>query len=585
MMDGLGFVELEEETPMSVEDVPVGDVSSEERERNLSVLSDLWPDVNLKDWATELLGGHRYGDPDFDPEYGLAHVPRTDIVLARTVRKKLGNRLTYISSSGKWYVWDGRIHRPQDSDTVAMFVVHHIFDVISSATDDISAYYEAIAQRFRGSKDPDDKRKLAEVDKKIKKVSKYERYRDSLGDTRGTISAVKALQVIFHQDSDYFDQDQDYFVVRNGVFHTKDFSNSGWPRLSNHDPSRPVSKYFDADWDPNSANRLNDSKWMAFLRSSTINGDEEIIEYTQKTCGAAFLGRNKLRTIINLIGPPSSGKSLFLETIFQSAGDYCSMPNAIAITRQQQNWEQSKFRGRRLIGISEPDSSKEVDDDFLKRFTGDIWVETRNLREKSQGWAPQGVLFIASNDYLKINTRDKAIVDRIQIISFPYHFVPNPDPNKPNEKQRNTALTDQLQTDREKSDILFWIVEGMKKFYNDGEMLIPPHSVREAADKVVTEGSAATRWIADQISEGNLVREQGEEVYHHITMSQAWFDFTLWNQMNNEHSRLSRTYFENDISQWYDIKKHGPEKYIVGLRKTNMDSVHQDTFNMEKTNA
>ena len=537
------------------------------------VLKSLWNDeVDFSKWALDMLGG-KYGEQEgFDPEVALTRIPRTDIVASRLIKKKIGSRLSYVAASKTWYVWDGRIHAPVDSDVIAKNVVYKLFDSIVEALDNVDYHYETIAKRYYGSDDKSDKKRLKEIEAKWAKVKDFKKYRDNIGDNRGASSLVKAMETVFHRNADYFDNDQNYLVVRNGVFLTNKFNDQGWPELVNHSPDLPVSKYIDANWDPSCYNTFNDSKFHAFLHSSVDGGDQEIIYYLQQCVASAFLGRKKLRTIPNLIGPPSSGKSLFVETIFglgNKGAGYCAMPDAIAITRQQQNWEQSKFRGKRFIAISEPDSKKEVDDEFLKRFTGDIWVQTRNLREKSQGWVPQGMLFIASNNNLRINTRDQAIVDRVKIINFPYTFTPNPDPNNPMQKQINTTLTDELQEESERSHILFWIVDGIRKFHNGGETLITPQTVLKESEKVVTEGSAATRWVADQLSEGNLAETTSDEIYHNIKLSEAWSDFSLWNSLNNEHSRLSKSFFESDIGQWYDIVSHGPDKYIVGLRRVN----------------
>lgn len=551
----------------------------EEETKDPEILEAMWGDeVDFEAWPKEFLDYKFFEDPDFDPDVVLERVPRTDIIAGRAIKYKVGKRLSYVAATRTWYVWDGRIHVPTDGDYIPKHLVYRFFDSIVTALKEVTAYYDREARRYVGSQDVEDKKKLAAINEKRKKVKEYEKYRDNIGSNRGATGLVSALETTFHRDSDYFDNDEDYFVTRNCVFSTKEFTEEGWPKILKHSPDRPVSKYFDASWDPSAYDRLEGSKFMQFLSTSTEGGNREVIDYLQMVTGAAFLGRNKLRTIINLKGPPSSGKSLFLESLFnmgKAGAGYCAMPNSIAITRQPQNWEQSRFRGRRMIGVSEPDTGKEVDDDFLKRFTGDVWVETRNLREKSHGWAPQGVLFIASNDYLKINTRDRAIVDRVQIVSFPYNFVPNPNPNNPLEKQRNVNLTDDLQEEEERSNILMWIVQGMMKFHAAGEQLDPPAAIKEASDQVVSEGSAATRWISSEIDQGTLVREVGEEVYHHMKLSDAWSDFQIWNAMNNEHSRLSKTFFENDIAQWYNIEKHAGDKYIVGLRRVNQMSNDQ----------
>ena len=60
------------------------------------------------------------------------------------------------------------------------------------------------------------------------------------------------------------------------------------------------------------------------------------------------------------------------------------------------------LKGRRFVGISEPTEYDMIDNDFLKRFTGDEWVETKTLNVKSKDWKPQGTVIVASGQKLKM---------------------------------------------------------------------------------------------------------------------------------------------------------------------------------------
>ena len=75
--------------------------------------------------------------------------------------------------------------------------------------------------------------------------------------------------------------------------------------------------------------------------------------------------------------------------------------------------ESDPFKGKRFIGVSEPPEGDKIDNDFLMRFTGDDWVETRTLKGKPT-WKPQDKIFIASGRPLKINEKgSNSIVKRI----------------------------------------------------------------------------------------------------------------------------------------------------------------------------
>jgi hypothetical protein len=76
------------------------------------------------------------------------------------------------------------------------------------------------------------------------------------------------------------------------------------------------------------------------------------------------------------------------------------------------------FKGKRFIAISEPTEAEQVDSDFLKRFTGDEWVETRTLKGPHK-WEPQGEIFVMSGRPLKINNKDKDTLEQVAAISYP----------------------------------------------------------------------------------------------------------------------------------------------------------------------
>jgi hypothetical protein len=77
------------------------------------------------------------------------------------------------------------------------------------------------------------------------------------------------------------------------------------------------------------------------------------------------------------------------------------------------------LKGKRFIGISEPTETNQFDQDFLKKFTADEWVETRTLDVSSKTWVPQGKIFVSSGKPLKINDKSKEIIERVKGIEFP----------------------------------------------------------------------------------------------------------------------------------------------------------------------
>ena len=81
--------------------------------------------------------------------------------------------------------------------------------------------------------------------------------------------------------------------------------------------------------------------------------------------------------------------------------------------------EYNPLKGKRFVGISEPAEHDVVDHEFLKRFTGDEWVETTTLNKKSSEWKPQGEIFVMSGQPLRMNDRSKEAIEKVRRIEFP----------------------------------------------------------------------------------------------------------------------------------------------------------------------
>ncbi len=76
------------------------------------------------------------------------------------------------------------------------------------------------------------------------------------------------------------------------------------------------------------------------------------------------------------------------------------------------------FKGKRFIGISEPEASNKLAEDFMKKITGDVWTETRTLDASSKKWVPQGEIIVTSGKPLKINEKSKEALEQVERIKY-----------------------------------------------------------------------------------------------------------------------------------------------------------------------
>jgi phage/plasmid-associated DNA primase len=525
-------------------------------------LQDLYVKLRLDKWWEELLGQ----TPDynnFDITLAENSLPRTELKAAKAIRDKFESVLSYTEARNQWYLWDGRIHTPCEGDGIAIKVSKYYYKAMADALEFIKGYYDVLARQAASSGSAtaaDDAKKIRAMYDKGE-ISKHKYYRDRMASDSGMNALIRVMKTECDVPSDYYDNDTRWFVMRDFVLDLDALRMGDWKMLP-HDAARPVTKFFDANYD----GKKNLTYWDTFLENSIPS--KEARDYLQKVTGAAFMGESKLRTILNLHGPPGSGKSVFIGTFFKlgkGGAAYTCMPDSKSIIKVSgQNFEQDNFKGRRFIGVSEPPMGDSVDNEFLKKFTGDDWVETRTLNVKSSGWVPQGVLFVASNKPLKINTRDKAIVERVQMIEFPVEFEKDHDDPK---KRRIKGLENLIMEDRER--VLAWVIRGMLDYIKEGRQLNPPAEVLQLQSDVVTEASTALRWVDDFIEDGLIVVDFEAQPQYFIPINDAYARYQLWITMNGEHRPLTKRFFQQDIEAKYAGKvREGGQARFAGLTVT-----------------
>lgn len=518
-------------------------------------------------------------------------LPVNDIQSGDLFFNKLSLFLSYIPGESKWYAWDGRIHVPCTDDTVIRSLVELFYKELDKTLNSVENIIADAARSAQAASGVDDDTAKA-IKRNMELFKKPQAYRDRIGNSQGIDSLVKFLKTKLAKNDKYFEEDQRWLVCKNYVFDL-DVIRASWDKenpllvpgvLLTHSPERNVTRFLDVNFNP----ELNheDSMWLDFLRSSVEDGNEDVIEHLQKVTGASFMGEHSLRTMINLVGPPGSGKSLYTGTFFSLGKEgYSASPDSSALVKVQgTNFAQDFFRRKRFIMISEPPLGEQIDDDFLKKFTGDSSVATRTLNDKGGNWTPQGTLFIASNDTLRINSRDRAIVDRMQVVKFPYSFVDNP--SGPNEKLVNRNLEKIFTTDEnEKSKILNWVLFGMALFVKSKRSLQPPASIQAERSKVMSNGTATLRWINDALDDRTIVDIVKTPVDFqvsdgsYLSVDECYRLFKFWCADNGERVTPKR-FFTHDIERTYPMFKYGNTKLFRGLVRPN-DKPERLLINME----
>lgn len=508
-----------------------------------------WIFEQTVDWWQELLG-----QPPvlatFDPLLAAASIPRSDVGASRIVQAKFDMMLTFVDKTEEWHMWDGRVHAPLESPATVKLLIAAFADALRDALDFVESFYEMQAQTILAAggqnAQKDAQKRRDEYRKTV--FLEHRHYRDRLYSSQGINGMFAALQTECTIESGYYNNDRQWLVVRNGVIdlHTiRDLGENEFPTLLPHDPTRPVTRYFDADYDLGATSPA----WLSFLSRSLPDPDTR--RFLMKASGAAFMAVEKLKVIPNLQGPKDSGKSVFTDVLRVLGGGYSCEPTPTALLKVTgTNFEQDALRNKRFVTISEPDEKIPLDDGFVKRVSGGDWTETRTLHAKSSGWYPQCVMMIASNHVVKFNTRDDALLDRVALVKFPIQFLPGD--HVPENLRFDPDLKDKLFAER--SGILNWIIWGMKFFIAEG--MESTNAIIENRREMQAAGSTALQWVHEMEEEGWIqVIDQTDAAHtpksHFIQVVDAYAHYQLWCVQAGEKYPLTRKFFSKDVQSRY----------------------------------
>lgn len=452
-----------------------------------SALEATYTDVEIDDWWKDLLSQDK--NYDFCSDYplpvdNLVDNSEFDILLARDgipwgesyaaqlIANKFKKYLRFNADQNIWYLWNGIIHVSMRNPMAAEDIMERFLYAYERAYDYVEWTVLTEIERIkatRGSKDgeAEAKKYQGKFDKLFKK---HLDFRNRLRPPEGRNRVISDLKRKLSINPSSFKDDTNWFVFRNGVLDCKKVKEDGEFELLEHNPSRNVLRYFDADYvNLDEEPEKNLGHWDGFLESSIP--DPEVREYVQACVGAAFTGNKKLRTFLVFEGEPSSGKSLFLETFdalgeafdedIPSTGYVLGNIKSDAIIRKRggTNFSQAQFGSNRLVGLSEPNAREELDGEFLKEYTGDKKVSAEKKFQDAGPTIAQGLLIVATNEMPRMNSMDKAVMNRMKIVKFPNTFVDNPSPSIEHEKQADNNLSEKLIEDR--SAILWWVIQGM----------------------------------------------------------------------------------------------------------------------------
>lgn len=425
------------------------------------------------------------------------HYDLTDTGNAHRLCDKFGHIIRYSYNRKKWYYWDGKTWRLDDSGEIKKLA-----DMVC---DDIKQ--EAFMEQ--------------DEDAQVKML----KWANRTASSHNKENMIKECQ---HLDgipvgANSFDSYPDFFNCQNGIVNLRN------GELIPHESSFMMSKIAMCDYD---VSGKKPEMWLHFLDDVTA-GDKELQEYIQRCVGYSLGGSTREQCAYFLYGMGNNGKSTFLDTIADMLGDYAAntQPETIMMKRfgnDSANSDVARLKGARYVTCEEPTEGVRLNEGLLKQLTGGSKITCRFLYGDEFEYTPEFKIWVATNHKPVIRGTDVGIWRRIKLIPFEVNIPP---------EKVDKHLKYKLR--KEMPQILHWAVEGCIKWQREG--ISEPACVQEAVKDYKNEMDLLTGFIEDAIVIDYTCNDR-------IMAKDLFTMYIKWAKQNNEYEMTSKKFFK-EIAQ------------------------------------
>jgi putative DNA primase/helicase len=300
-------------------------------------------------------------------------------------------------------------------------------------------------------------------------------------------------------------------------------------------------------------------KWEAQIRWAFI-GDENLIEGFQMLCGYALLGTNPEHKFVILWGGGRNGKTTIQNVLGGVLGEYAAQAAPETFMARKNNdgprSDLARIVGARLVTTAEPEKGKRLAINFIKRLTGGDALQFREMYEKEKEVKDPGILvMMATNPKPVIPEQTDAAWRRPLLWPFNAKVL---------DDQVIVHLDKKLL--QEGPGILNWLLEGLKKYYQNGYRLKIPEAVKLATDEYKEEMDLLAPWRHECTMNNPEVETSSSVLFE----SHRQWETQPENMDDLNHPKvMSRQRFGRLMSERYSSKKdtNGNMVYLgIGLK-------------------
>lgn len=250
-------------------------------------------------------------------------------------------------------------------------------------------------------------------------------------------------------------------------------------------------------------------RWEQFITEVTQN-DKDKADYLQRALGYSILGTGKEECMFILHGKTTrNGKSTLLDAIQHLLGDYSTVAPVELICKadRQRNAEAAnpvlaRLKGKRMVTMSESDTSGKLDEATIKQYTGGEDITARELYQEAITFKPQFSMWLSCNDLPAVKDKSLFASDRVRVIEFNRHFT---------DAEQDKGLKDFFESQDAMKGIFTWLVAGYFKYRRFGLRMSEP--MKTVVKQYEKDNDLVLQFLEEKCEQNDDVSTRAKNLY------------------------------------------------------------------------
>ena len=321
----------------------------------------------------------------------------------------------YVWTNKSWYVFVNHRWEPDmGGQSLRLCISRDMYEAYHRKIDDYN-------NEMQKANENDDQDKADTIKKKIKYVSEMS---VRLKKTTDKNNIMREATDLFCDRSFIKNVDANPYLMcfSNGVidFKNKEFRH-GYPQdyitKSTNIPYYP--------YDPLRDGTLGNEIVTFFKQLFPV---ESLCKYMWDHLASCLIGTNLNQTFNIYRGSGSNGKSILIDLMQNSLGEYKGTVPITLVTEKRNgiggtSSEVIQLKGTRFAVMQEPTKGAQINEGVMKELTGGDPIQARALYAESEIFTPQFKLCVCTNTLFEVNSNDDGTWRRIRLCDFMSKFV------------------------------------------------------------------------------------------------------------------------------------------------------------------